>query len=276
MKTSCPFLETPRKINTNSFNIHILRGYIENIIIIEYNHALLLLDSGCINDISRIEFYIRQTLQRPMQDIKLIAVSHMHPDHAGGAAFLRKKYQIPIAAHPDTDRWYAAPGGALQQMLDCYMATSVARHNHRRLQRICYKRKLRPDYLINDGDTLPFFPDWKALHVPGHTLHDLVFHHPADKVLYIADLICEVKGKHQLPLPILFKDKMSHSFDKLGKINAKTIIRAHGEVIYPDSCTDLFDFMKSLLEKPDSKFVKRINLMSIYTPEIKRHNPFDI
>jgi len=276
MKTSCPTLETPQKISTNSFNIHILRGYIENIIIIEYKHALLLLDSGCINDISRIEFYVRQTLQRSMQDIKLVAVTHMHPDHAGGATCLRKKYGIPIVAHPDTDRWYAGPGGALQQLLDCYMATSVARRSHKRLQRIKYQRKLNPDYLINDGDSLPFFPDWKALYVPGHTMHDIIFYNLTEQVIYIADLICDVKGDYQLPLPILFKDKMSHSFDKLGKTGAKTIIRAHGEVIYPDNCEELFNFMKQLLKIPDTDFVKRIILMSIYSPEIKRYNRQDV
>ena len=38
------------------------------------------------------------------------------------------------------------------------------------------------------------FPDWKALYVPGHTMHDTVFYNPADQILYIADLICDVKG----------------------------------------------------------------------------------
>ena len=151
MKTSCPVLETPQKISTNSFNIHILAGYIENIILIEYNHALLLLDSGCINDVSRIEFYVQQTLGRSMQDIKLVAVTHMHPDHAGAQPVYAKIW-YSYCCPSDTDRWYAGPGGALQQLLDCYMATSVARRNHRRLQRIKYQRKLNPDYLINDGD----------------------------------------------------------------------------------------------------------------------------
>ena len=68
---------------------------------------------------------------------------------------------------------------------------------------------------------------------------------------------------------------MSYSFDKLGKTNAKTIIRAHGGVIHPDNCEELFDFMKQLLKIPDTDFVKRIILMSIYSPEMKRYNRQD-
>lgn len=255
----------------SSFRVHLIAGYIENIILIEHPQGLLLLDSGCINDIKRIAAYCHDVLGRSPADIKLAAVTHMHPDHAGGAGSLRKKYGIPIAAHPNADLWYKGTGGLLQHKLDCYMASTVAFSNKRKLEHIVFNPRLHPDYILPDGEPLPFFPEWQVLHVPGHTFHDLAFYNEQEQVLYIADLICEVKGKPQLPLPIVFPNLMAASYDRLGALGAKTILRAHGNTIITDDSKSLFNYMKDLLFQPATPFVKRVLKMSLYSPEIRRH-----
>lgn len=100
-----------RVLDLNSLRIHQLEGYIQNITLIEQEGRLLLFDSGCINDVKRIKRYCRESLKRSPADIKLTAVTHIHPDHAGGAVCLRKKFGIPIAAHKDVDRWYRGWAG---------------------------------------------------------------------------------------------------------------------------------------------------------------------
>jgi glyoxylase-like metal-dependent hydrolase (beta-lactamase superfamily II) len=99
------------KINFLSFTIHIIEGYISSLYLVEYDDGMLLLDGGCVNDVKRIEDYCKLVLNRSPSDIKLAVVSHMHPDHAGGAVALRKKYGIAIAAHKDVDLWYSGVGG---------------------------------------------------------------------------------------------------------------------------------------------------------------------
>jgi len=252
------------------FKLHQIPGYIENIYLIEYPDRLLLLDSGCYNDVPKIEQYCHDILGRSPQDIELIAVSHMHPDHCGGAVLLRRKYGIPVAAHHEVDRWYAGAGGALQQIFDCYMAFVVAWHNHRHWQRLSYKRILQPDYLLKDGDNLPFFSDWQALHVPGHTLHDLIFFHPQSGYLYIADMICEVHGDNRLPLPILFPDKMAASYDKAASLDASTLLLAHGELISNANPPELFAAMKDRLRRPPNQMTRRVHRMSVYSPEVRQ------
>lgn len=256
-------------IDMTSFRIHIIAGYIGNIMLVEYPNQILLFDSGCVNDVKRIEHYCRQVLQRQVSDIDLMAVTHMHPDHSGGAASLRARHGIPVAAHREADRWYKGLGGMIQQKLDCYMATSVAFRNHRSLERILYDRSLKPDHLLQDGDAIPFFPDWQVMHVPGHILHDLAFYHPQERVLYIADLICDVKGKPQLPLPIMFPQMMAASYDRLAALDARIILRAHGDPIFTDNSAKLFGHMKNLLTRPPTSFMKRVWLMSIYSPEYR-------
>ena len=68
-----------------------IEGYIQTTYLAVYPDKLMLIDSGCRGDVEPILNYITDTLQRPLSQLKTVVVSHMHPDHAGGAALLRKK-----------------------------------------------------------------------------------------------------------------------------------------------------------------------------------------
>ena len=70
--------------------IHRLNGYIHEIYLVEYAHGLLLLDGMSRCDIDILRRFITGTLGRPFTDLKLVVVTHMHPDHAGAAQALRK------------------------------------------------------------------------------------------------------------------------------------------------------------------------------------------
>jgi glyoxylase-like metal-dependent hydrolase (beta-lactamase superfamily II) len=121
----------------------------------------------------------------------------MHPDHAGGAVLLRDKFGIPLAGHQELDRWYAGPGGWMQKVIDCLLMQSVAWRTRQQLEKGFFCSRIQPDFLLKDGDALPFFPDWQAVAVPGHTSHDLVLYHADQSLLYVADCFLEVKGRYQ-------------------------------------------------------------------------------
>ncbi|MBO8159882.1 MBL fold metallo-hydrolase [Thermosyntropha sp.] len=251
------------------FTLHVIKGYICNIFLLEYPHGLLLLDSGSINDVKRIEKYCLKYLGCSPSKIKLTIVSHMHPDHSGGANTLREKYHIPITAYHTIDNWYSGIGGRLQHKLDCLMAQSVAHKQHRRLEKTLFNPLINPDYPLYDGDFLPFFPDWQVLHVPGHTLHDIALFNKKENIMYIADIIVNLKkDKFVLPLPVLFRDKMSASLKRLENIGASLLLPAHGSFIKTDEYPNLYSDMQKLLSKPPSNFERRIYLLSIYSPEI--------
>ena len=258
------------EMNFSSFTIHIIEGYISSVYLVEYDNGMLLLDGGCVNDVKRIEDYCKLILNRSPGDIKLAVISHMHPDHAGGAATLRKKYGVAIAAHKDVDRWYSGLGGSLQHKLDCYMAMGVARTNKRNREPILFNPIIHPDILLNDLQVLPFFEDWAVLHTPGHTLHDIVLYHQQEALLYIGDIICDVKGKMLLPLPVLFPTRMENSYDKLATLNSSTILMAHGGVKQPENVSSLFLNMKEQLKQPPNSLMRRVYRLSVFTPEIKR------
>ena len=256
----------------NNFMIHVIPGYIQNIFLMEYEYGLLLLDCGALNDVNRIEDYCRQELHRSPQEIKLAVVSHIHPDHAGGAVLLRKKFGIPLATHKDLDRWYAGPGGFIQKSIDCILMQKVARRTRGKLEKSFFRSKLQADYLLNDGDELPFFPDWTAVSVPGHTSHDLALYNARESLLYAGDCFLEVNGRYRLPLPVMFPKWLHASYAKLAALEVSTILLAHGQAQRNNIPADLFLSMQSLLQEPSNRLTHQIKRLSIYSPEWWRQN----
>lgn len=254
-----------------NFTVHVIEGYICNLLLVEYSDRMLLLDSGSINDVKRVEQYCAEVLHRPVSDIKLAVVSHIHPDHAGGSSVWRKKYGIPLAAHPRIDYWYHGPGGLLQHKVDCYLASWVAHRKKIKLERILYNPKVRPDHLLEDGGTLPFFPDWKVLYVPGHTMNDIALYNEGNKILYPADCVMNIEGKYLLPVPILFEDKMAESFDRLAELDVETIYLAHGSTIHTQESKKIFAYMKTLLNRPKNPLTSFAYKISLYSPEYHRY-----
>lgn len=107
-------------------HIHKLKGYIQNIYLVEYAHGLLLLDGCSQADVRRVTEFIEQKLQRPVSDLIALVVTHMHPDHAGGAHKLRELTGCRIFAHPKAARWYTGLGGRLAHIIDIGLALWVA------------------------------------------------------------------------------------------------------------------------------------------------------
>lgn len=241
-----------------------------NIYLLEYENGFLMLDCGLRTDIGRIEAYFR-AIGRSPADIKLLVVTHLHPDHAGSAVELRKKYGIPLAASPHIDRWYAGPGGAIQHIIDCYLTRMALVHTGKSGKGIFFSRMVRPDFHLQDEMNLPYFEDWRVLLIAGHTTHDVALYHEQEKMLYPADYICHVKGKYLLPVPILFPEKAETSLQRLAQYDAKTIILAHGEPISTDNSKAIFEHMCSKLQAPQPEWATGINRMFLFSSEIRRN-----
>jgi glyoxylase-like metal-dependent hydrolase (beta-lactamase superfamily II) len=255
-------------IVAGDFIIHPIRGYISMIYLAVYADKILMLDGGSRSDAARVEKYCVNTLNRPVTDIRLCVASHAHPDHAGGAVELRKRHGIPVAAHPFIDRWYSGISGTLQHKVDCVMAHVVRAADRVSFQRIVSRRLVRPDIVLGDGGALPGFEDWQALHVPGHTLHDLALYNREAGVLYAGDCIINRNGKFNIPIPVFFHGAMRRSYGKLAALDARTIIPAHGNVVENADCREIFARMMDLLEKPRNEMSKMAHRVSVFAPPV--------
>jgi len=214
--------------------IHQLKGYIQNIYLVEYFDKILLLDGCCRADIPMLKTFIKEDLNRPLHDLQTIVVTHMHPDHAGAAHKLRKLTGCEIASANKQTHWYRGINGVLMHWVDILLAYYVAYRTKKPLKNLLYSRKLKPDCLLNDGDSVPSFPDWQVLETPGHTDRDLSIYHAETKQVYVADLTVKVKNKFIPPFPLFLPNKYKDSLAKIKDLNPKWVLLAHGGKVQPN------------------------------------------
>ena len=132
------------------FKLHTYKGYVQNNYLIEYPHGILILDGASRPDVKGIQKIVEEKLEKKMTDVKLIAVTHCHPDHAGAASILRKNHDIAIAAPHNIDAWYSGPGGALQHISDTLQSRFMAIKLKSKHKFLYYNRKIKPDHKLYD------------------------------------------------------------------------------------------------------------------------------
>lgn len=208
--------------------LHTIDGYIQQIYLAEYHDRLMLLDGCSRADISIIKSYITQTLQRSMRDLKLVVVTHMHPDHAGAANTLRKKYGCKIATANVAGQWYSGIDGKLMHLTDMLLTLWVAGKKNKTKQNVYYSSTLKPDIYLMDNSYIPEFDDWQVHFTQGHTDRDISLMHLPSKQIYVADLMVNVRGKFIPPYPVFYPKRYQASLTKVEALNANTLILAHG------------------------------------------------
>ena len=208
--------------------LHKIDGYIQTILLAEYTDKLLLLDGCSRADVSLIKHFIKDTLQRPLTDLHLIVVTHMHPDHAGAAHKLREITGCKIASANVNGQWYSGFDGKLMHITDLLLTRWVANKKKQPQRRLWYSSTLSPDYKLNDNESLPGFEDWHAIETQGHTDRDISLHHLPSNKVYIADLIVATRRGFIPPFPVFYPERYRNSLKKIAKLNAKSVILAHG------------------------------------------------
>jgi glyoxylase-like metal-dependent hydrolase (beta-lactamase superfamily II) len=243
-------LDISKQQKTNDLykmKLHQIEGYIQSIYLVEYSEKLLLLDGCCRADVETIKTFITEELQRPFSDLKLIVVTHMHPDHAGAAHVLRKKTGCKIATANVSGHWYTGVDGLLMHFTDMALTRWVAKRKNKSAKKLWYSSKLKPDIKINDGEVLPGFAEWQVIYTQGHTDRDISLLHQPSQLIYVADLMVEVKGRLIPPFPIFYPNRYKSSLTKINNLQPKSILLAHGgEVQLSDD-----DYQHLLSKAPD-------------------------
>lgn len=236
VKTMKNFNQTSKNSNRKahdktrySVKIHTIQGYIQNTFLVEYDHGLLLLDSGARTDVSVISSFIINSLHRQLNELKLIVVTHMHPDHAGGAETLRELSGANIACHPNAPNWYSGANGRLAHIVDIGLMQYVAKKIATRKPKVWYSATLLPDVLLDDKQYLPEFEEWQVIYTLGHTNHDLSLFNQKHNKLYIADLMVWVKGRLHPPYPVCHPNQYKRSLARIKALPNPETLFAHVE-----------------------------------------------
>lgn len=256
-------------MNEHSFTLVEIAGYLTTLHLVRYGDRAFLLDGGCRRDSERVHAFLDDN-RIPADQLELVCVSHMHPDHAGSAGRMRQKLGVNVTAPHLADRWYRGLAGATQHKVDILLAQYSAWRNGRKLECVFYPRRLRPDILLADGDPLPGFPDWTAIAIPGHTAHDMGFYHRNSGTLYAGDITIRRNNRYLLPFPVPFPDRMRDSLLRLQTLPVRTLLLAHGGTIrLPKNHTIFADLIHKLDEPQPEQFRKLAPLCRI-APDIRK------
>ena len=226
--------------------IHVLKGFIQNIFLVEYPDKCMLLDGCSKADFPCLEAFFSNQLKRPLSDLKLVIVTHMHPDHAGCAHYLRKKTGCQVVSCEKQKQWYDGIRGRLAHIIDIALALWVASKMQRPRKNIWYPPHLHPDVTLSDQQFVPGFDDWQVFETPGHTDRDLSVMHIPSRRIYVADLIVKVKNKLSPPFPVYLPELYKQSLLKLQDLQPNSVMMAHvGELTLTDE-----DYSQLLIDAP--------------------------
>jgi glyoxylase-like metal-dependent hydrolase (beta-lactamase superfamily II) len=122
----------------------------------------VLVDTGPVGSAKRLLRLLRRAGVDP-GSLSLIVLTHCHPDHAGGAAELRRRLGVPVAVHHAEYSWAAEgrsdlyrPIRAFGRVLRAFIDPSFP--------------ALTPDVVLHHDDTLDGYGiPATVLHTPGHT-----------------------------------------------------------------------------------------------------------
>lgn len=221
--------------------LHQFEGYIQDIYLAEYPHGLLLLDGCSRADVDLICNFIQKTLKRPLSDLKVVVSTHMHPDHAGAAYKLKQKTGCLIANANVPGKWYSGIDGYLMFITDMLLAKYVATRKGKPAKYLGYKRHLKANIKLNDGQPIPHFEDWTCLFTQGHTDRCISLYHRNTNQVYVADLMVKVKGRYIPPFPVFYPNRYKQSLDKLRNLQPEKILLAHGGPI--ELSSEQYDFL---------------------------------
>lgn len=207
--------------------LHSLKGYIQNIHLVEYSHGCILLDGCCRSDFPLILDFFENTLKRPINDLKVVMVTHMHPDHAGCANKLKKASGCKLISGDYKKQWYCGISGWFAHKVDIILALWVAKRMGKKKRNLWYNRKLKADLLLKDNQQVPEFEDWRIITTPGHTSIDISLVNDSAKLIYVADLIVSVRGELVAPYPVFFPVLYKESLKKLRNFAGFKVLLAH-------------------------------------------------
>ncbi|HTX24018.1 MAG TPA: MBL fold metallo-hydrolase [Steroidobacteraceae bacterium] len=75
-----------------------------NLWLLEHAEGYVLVDTGLASDASRAAWQLLEPRALDSRPLRLIVVTHLHPDHAGLAAWLQVRHRVPVWTSRETER----------------------------------------------------------------------------------------------------------------------------------------------------------------------------
>jgi glyoxylase-like metal-dependent hydrolase (beta-lactamase superfamily II) len=138
------------------------KNLINSFALVEEDGSVTLVDTGLKKAPARIVAGLAAIGKHP-RDVTRIVLTHVHPDHAGGAAEMGRQTGAPVLVHGDDHGW--ARTGRLVGANDrsTLMGRLFARAGDAKIE------AFEPGPALTDGEVLPVAGGMRVVHTPGHS-----------------------------------------------------------------------------------------------------------
>jgi glyoxylase-like metal-dependent hydrolase (beta-lactamase superfamily II) len=164
----------------------------------------------------------------PLSSVGKVLLTHHHIDHMGGAAYLHQTTNAPLSCHVDdtpfVDGRTRAPMPLLMRLFMRVHPAPVA-------------------VTLKDGDRVG---PLTVIHTPGHTPGEVVFYHPARKILFSGDATVEREGHLVLPATRFASnlDQAVRSLSRVRELDVQVLLPGHGHPITKNANSLLDDLAR--------------------------------
>ena len=215
--------------------VHTLFTGIANTHIVENGHNVVVIDPGMPHQARRIVNQVRALGHAP-EDIRLIAVTHGHIDHAGSAVELSRMTGAPIAMHREdapltATRDLKIPPG---RTVEVDAAGSVLRA----FGWVVPLETFAPDVWLEDEMSLrDFGVDARVVHTPGHTPGSISIAFE-DGTVFVGDAILNLL---RVSFPLFWENATATraSARKIRSLQPRVCYTGHGRE-FDSNALDLF------------------------------------
>jgi len=163
-------------------------------IIERQNGDCLLVDTGMNSD-GKDVMNAFEKLQKPLDSIKGVMLSHWHNDHVAGAAAVEQLTGASIYYHSAEEPYLA--GKKAKSGLRGYISDLLPEWSFLVLLKgflgEATPKPVNATKFVNDGDIL--FDDFEVIETPGHTAGHCSYYYKPEKVLFSGDALAIVNGK---------------------------------------------------------------------------------
>jgi len=193
--------------------LHQLRALGARVTALVDRDTVILVDAGARGSLPFIARGLEQ-VGASIEQVRLIVLTHSHPDHAGGLAALVDATGAPVAAHrheapfiaghlphPNPVRWPAL-GWPVRPLIP-----------------LLYGPPIPVRYPLDDGDPLPLRPDVRTVHTPGHTPGSICLHLEAAGALIVGDAL-QYRFRRLSPPPPVISWDCREALESLRKLTS--------------------------------------------------------
>lgn len=208
--------------------VYLIKMLASNCYLITEPDGLTLIDAGIPSSFSQIVDFIG-SLDRNVQELNTILLSHADIDHVGAAPALKVEsgariYASQIAAQ-------ALAEGHSSRQIELGILTPIFRW----LEKLNGAMQIEVDEILSAGQVLPMLDGLKVLETPGHTPGHLSFYAEKHKLLFAGDSVSTNPGEI-LGNKVRFfnwnQEQMLASVRFQAALQPEIVCSGHGPVVY--------------------------------------------